>query len=47
MQDYPMEKAMREARALGLLVGGLDRARDAAAGALDAAPVALTSGEHG
>ena len=24
MQDYPMEKAMREARALGLLYGGYD-----------------------
>jgi alkylation response protein AidB-like acyl-CoA dehydrogenase len=47
MQDYPMEKAMREARALGLLCGGLDRARDAAAGALGDAPIALTSGEHG
>jgi hypothetical protein len=27
MQDYPVEKYMREARALGLLYGGLDRAR--------------------
>lgn len=28
MQDYPVEKHMREARALGLLHGGLDRARE-------------------
>jgi alkylation response protein AidB-like acyl-CoA dehydrogenase len=28
MQDYPVEKYMREARALGLLLGGIDRARD-------------------
>jgi alkylation response protein AidB-like acyl-CoA dehydrogenase len=28
MQDYPVEKYMREARALGLLYGGLDGARD-------------------
>lgn len=28
MQDYPVEKYMREARALGLLYGGLDRARE-------------------
>jgi alkylation response protein AidB-like acyl-CoA dehydrogenase len=28
MQDYPVEKHMREARALGLLLGGIDRARD-------------------
>ncbi|MDZ7670117.1 MAG: acyl-CoA dehydrogenase family protein [Gammaproteobacteria bacterium] len=28
MQDYPVEKYMRESRALGLLYGGLDQARD-------------------
>ncbi len=28
MQDYPVEKAMRESRALGLWMGGIDRARD-------------------
>lgn len=28
MQDYPVEKYMREARALGLLLGGADAARD-------------------
>jgi hypothetical protein len=28
MADYPMEKAMRELRALGLLAGGIDRARE-------------------
>jgi alkylation response protein AidB-like acyl-CoA dehydrogenase len=31
MQDYPVEKHMREARALGLLFGGVDRAREDAA----------------
>jgi alkylation response protein AidB-like acyl-CoA dehydrogenase len=46
MQDYPMEKSMREARALGLLLGGLDRARDDAASRL-AGPVPLSAGEHG
>jgi alkylation response protein AidB-like acyl-CoA dehydrogenase len=34
MQDYPVEKYMREARALGLLVGGVDRAREDAGRAL-------------
>jgi alkylation response protein AidB-like acyl-CoA dehydrogenase len=28
MQDYPVEKYMREARALGLLLGGVDAARE-------------------
>jgi alkylation response protein AidB-like acyl-CoA dehydrogenase len=28
MQDYPVEKYMREARALGLAIGGLDAARE-------------------
>jgi alkylation response protein AidB-like acyl-CoA dehydrogenase len=28
MQDHPVEKAMRELRALGLLAGGADAARD-------------------
>jgi acyl-CoA dehydrogenase len=28
MQDYPVEKAMRESRALGLWMGGIDRAKD-------------------
>jgi alkylation response protein AidB-like acyl-CoA dehydrogenase len=32
MRDFPMEKAMRDCRALGLLAGGLNRARDDAAG---------------
>lgn len=31
MQDYPVEKSMRECRALGLMWGGLDGARDIAA----------------
>jgi alkylation response protein AidB-like acyl-CoA dehydrogenase len=44
MQDYPAEKWMREARALGLLAGGLDAAREDAGAALAAAgaPLALT-----
>jgi alkylation response protein AidB-like acyl-CoA dehydrogenase len=43
MADYPMEKTMREARALGLLCGGFDSAIEEAGSALcDAgAPVAL------
>ena len=50
MQDYPMEKAMREIRALGALAGGFDGARDDAAwrllaGTREAAPVALSAGE--
>jgi alkylation response protein AidB-like acyl-CoA dehydrogenase len=45
MQDHPVEKYMREARALGLLVGGIDTARELAgthlcAGAL---PVELSA----
>ncbi len=31
MADFPMEKAMRESRTLGLLAGGIDRAREDAA----------------
>jgi alkylation response protein AidB-like acyl-CoA dehydrogenase len=34
MQDYPVEKWMREARALGLLLGGVDSAREDAGQAL-------------
>jgi len=43
MADYPMEKAMREARALGLWLGGLDAAIEDAGRALCAldAPVDL------
>lgn len=37
MQDYPVEKWMREARALGLLHGGVDAAREDAGRALVAA----------
>ena len=46
MQDYPMEKAMREARALGLWLGGIDAARDEAGCALSATPppVPLSAG---
>ena len=47
MQDYPVEKWMREARALGLLLGGIDLAREDAGRALAASdgPVALSSAE--
>jgi alkylation response protein AidB-like acyl-CoA dehydrogenase len=46
MQDYPMEKVMREARALGLWLGGVDAAREEAGRALCAEPppVALSPG---
>jgi alkylation response protein AidB-like acyl-CoA dehydrogenase len=49
MQDHPVEKYMREARALGLVLGGLDAAREDAGRALCAAgaPVALSPGERG
>ena len=44
MQDYPVEKYMREARALGLALGGIDAAREDAGRALCAqpAPIALS-----
>ena len=47
MQDYPVEKFMREARALGLVLGGLDAARDDAGRALceGVQRVALSVGE--
>jgi alkylation response protein AidB-like acyl-CoA dehydrogenase len=41
MQDYPVEKYMREARALGLLHGGIDQAR---ADAMRATGTALMAG---
>ena len=43
MQDYPVEKWMREARALGLLFGGVDAAREDAGATIvaDAEPIAL------
>ena len=43
MQDYPVEKWMREARALSLLLGGVDAAREDAGRALlsEAHPLAL------
>ena len=49
MQDYPVEKALREARALAALLGGLDAAREDAGRALceAGAPVALSAGEPG
>ena len=48
MQDYPVEKYMRESRALGLWFGGIDRAREDAGLALADAgsPVALAAGER-
>jgi len=44
MQDYPVEKWMREARSLGLLLGGIDAAREDAGRELAGAEgaVALT-----
>jgi alkylation response protein AidB-like acyl-CoA dehydrogenase len=49
MQDHPMEKAMREARALGLLLGGIDAAREDACAALTDArpPIELCARELG
>ena len=38
MQDYPVEKFMREARTLGLLFGGTDAAREEAGRELDTTP---------
>jgi alkylation response protein AidB-like acyl-CoA dehydrogenase len=38
MADYPMEKAMRESRALGLWLGGFDRAVEDAGRVLCDAP---------
>jgi alkylation response protein AidB-like acyl-CoA dehydrogenase len=47
MQDHPVEKAMREARALGLLLGGVDAAREDAGRALceSALPLELSAWE--
>jgi alkylation response protein AidB-like acyl-CoA dehydrogenase len=47
MQDYPVEKHAREARALGLWLGGLDLAREESGRALAAStpPLALSSVE--
>ncbi len=49
MQDYPVEKYMREARALGLLLGGIDAAREESGQALcqGGTPVALSHVEAG
>ena len=41
MQDHPVEKSRREARALGLLLGGVDRAREDAGRALLAAALPI------
>jgi alkylation response protein AidB-like acyl-CoA dehydrogenase len=47
MQDHPVEKWMRESRALGLLFGGVDAAREEAGAELaaSASPVELTVAE--
>jgi len=47
MQDHPVEKAMRESRALGLLLGGVDAAREDAGRTLCEAtlPLALSATE--
>ncbi len=47
MQDYPVEKYMREARTLGLMLGGIDAAREEAGRQLVGSqrPLALVSGE--
>jgi alkylation response protein AidB-like acyl-CoA dehydrogenase len=49
MQDHPVEKYMREARVLGLMLGGVDAAREDAGRALCEAklPVALSASEAG
>lgn len=49
MQDYPVEKMMRESRALGLVLGGLDAAREDAGRALcdGPDPVTFSLGEPG
>ncbi len=44
MQDYPMEKAMRESRALGLWLGGVDAAREEAGRALCASEIPIELG---
>lgn len=46
MQDYPVEKYMREARALALMLGGIDHARDTARDLLisDHSSIELVSG---
>jgi alkylation response protein AidB-like acyl-CoA dehydrogenase len=48
MQDYPQEKYMREARALGLLLGGYDVARQEAGDHICASepPLQLSAGER-
>jgi alkylation response protein AidB-like acyl-CoA dehydrogenase len=47
MQDYPVEKWMREARALGLLFGGVDAAREDAGAGIVAASESLALGGAG
>jgi alkylation response protein AidB-like acyl-CoA dehydrogenase len=41
MQDHPVEKYMREARALGLLLGGVDGAREDAGARLCQSPLPI------
>ena len=47
MADYPVEKHMREARALGLLCGGFDAAIEEAGRALIEHPAPLALGVRG
>lgn len=47
MADYPVEKHMREARALGLLCGGFDAAIEEAGRTLVASPAPLALGAEG
>ncbi len=49
MQDYPLEKCMRECRGLGLVLGGVDAAREDAGDALlvSSTPVSLSHLEGG
>jgi alkylation response protein AidB-like acyl-CoA dehydrogenase len=48
MQDFPVEKYMRDARALGLMLGGVDASREEAGRLLceGDTPVALSHGER-
>ena len=41
MRDHPVEKYMREVRALGLLLGGIDAAREEAGRDISRHPTAL------
>ena len=47
MADYPVEKHMREARALGLVCGGFDAAIEEAGQRLLVSPTPLALGVEG